>query len=623
VTVTRRTAKVRSLRNRLFISFILIIIVIGLANCGLIFYLVQHDIISRSQEQAGTYLETVDQFFRDELEKLHTVFSLLKPPLNRERLKKKLGLDYVMLVDGNNASGSPFAAAAGDGVPAGGFRLMPRDELAALGEDLLSKARIEIFDTPKSGPSNQKVLESALVLEYAYPLTDERLRVTGVLYGGKILNRDFPLIDQLHKLVFDNKLYNGKPLGTITVFLRDVRITTNVLNDKGQRAVGTRVSEAVYNSVFIRGETWIDRAFVVTDWYRTAYKPIRDGNGTIIGILYVGILEKPFTDMTFRLFALALAIFTGVIGLGMLLTFLLSRMIFKPLKAMLGATARIALGDYDHTFKLHSSIKELDIFNAAFKRMARELHKREQRLKLSGEKLVSLNKSYLDLIGFVSHELKGILSSTILNAYTVRDGFLGMVNFKQRKALDSITRNLDYLAETVKNFLSLSRIEKGELMVDRARCLLREDIFDPVIETYEKPAAEKGMRFVNRIDPGLILSSDRDLLFIVVNNLIGNAVKYGRENGTIIVAANRTRDSVTAEVFNEGEPLAAEETGRLFGKFVRLESAKKRHIKGTGLGLFITREIVEKHGGKIWCESRQNGNAFIFTIERGEYAHSA
>lgn len=615
--------KIRSLRARLFISFVIIIIIISGASCGLIFYLVQHDIILRSQEQARTYLETVDQFFRDEINKLRTVFLMLKLPVDTPELKQHLGLDYFFVKTDETYSPSPFVRLAMAGTPAGGFRIMKRDELLSYGEGLLRKSAIEIKDPPGGDTAAQTKLESAMVLEYAFLLPGGKPHQRKVLYGGYIINRDFSLIDQLHKLVFENKLYDGKPIGTITVFLHDIRIATNVLTDSGRRAIGTRVSGVVNDTVLVKGQTWIDRAFVVTDWYRTAYKPIKDYNGNTIGILYVGILERPFVDMIIRVYAFALVIFAGVIGIGMVLTIVLSRMIFKPLKAMLDATSGIARGDYTETVRLHSPMKEFDVFNSAFKRMARELNKREQRLKFSGEKLVSLNKSYLDLIGFVSHELKGILASTILNAYTVRDGFLGMVNFKQRRALDSITRNLDYLAETVKNFLSLSRIEKGELIFQKTECRLKEDVFDPVVETYEKAAAEKGIHFVNGITPETALCSDRDLLFIVVNNLIGNAVKYGRDNGTIMLSSYETNGKITAEIFNEGDPLSPDDIGRLFGKFIRLESARKRHIKGTGLGLFITKEIVEKHGGKIWCESRENGNSFIFTLERGEYAHSA
>ncbi len=89
-------------------------------------------------------------------------------------------------------------------------------------------------------------------------------------------------------------------------------------------------------------------------------------------------------------------------------------------------------------------------------------------MTLSNEMLTDLNKRYIDLIGFVSHELKGILASAVMNAYAIRDGFLGLINFKQKKAIDSVTRNLDYLTAVVVKFLNLGRIEKGELNVNKS-----------------------------------------------------------------------------------------------------------------------------------------------------------
>lgn len=110
------------------------------------------------------------------------------------------------------------------------------------------------------------------------------------------------LVDKINELVFGNEVYKGKPVGTVTIFQDDIRISTNVLNDKGERAVGTRVSKEVYDRVVIKGISWKDRAFVVTDWYFTTYEPIKDISGNIIGILYVGILEKPYADLKIAFF---------------------------------------------------------------------------------------------------------------------------------------------------------------------------------------------------------------------------------------------------------------------------------------------------------------------------------
>jgi hypothetical protein len=136
----------------------------------------------------------------------------------------------------------------------------------------------------------------------AVPVFDKTGPMAGVLYGGRVINRDFTLVDRVRDMVFGEDMYNDKPVGTVTILQDDVRISTNVQDEGGQRAVGTRVSDEVHDAVIEQGRIWHERALVVTDWYKTAYEPIRDIDGKIIGILYVGTLEQPFVDMARRIF---------------------------------------------------------------------------------------------------------------------------------------------------------------------------------------------------------------------------------------------------------------------------------------------------------------------------------
>jgi len=225
-----------------------------------------------------------------------------------------------------------------------------------------------------------------------------------------------------------------------------------------------------------------------------------------------------------------------------------------------------------------------------------------------------MNKRYLDLIGFVSHELKGLLSSIVLNTYLLRKGILGEINEKQKNVLRSMARNLDYLTVTVKNFLNLSRIEKDELKIDKKELLLKEHVFDPAIESFYQQAEEKGIRIINELDAGRMIVADPGLMQIVVNNLLSNAIKYGRAQGEIRISAKEADDMIEIEVYNDGEPIAVIDIPKLFKKFSRIVYRGMETVKGTGIGLFITKEIIEKHGGKIWAEPALTGNAFKFRI---------
>lgn len=611
----------KSLRAQLLGSFTALIFFLGTSVGILGTAVIKRNIIDRAQKEVENSLKTAEAVYQQELDIIEKTFSVIENFDNLSDIRLKAGLDYLTALPPEDAAKGPSPAArrAAYGLAEGGTRLMRREELAGLSRELAEKARITILPTPKARPSSESVLEDAMVIEYAKPVFDENGRVSRVMLGGKLINRDFTLVDKIRDYVFENRIYKGRALGTVTIFLGDARITTNVLAETGERAVGTRVSASVHEAVLEKGSLWIDRAFVVNDWYLTAYKPIKDMNGNIIGILYVGLLERPFKDLERTVMLSFFGILFLTAGLAAVFSYILEERITRPIEHMLHATTQISSGDLQHRLSAQSRIQEMDILASSFNNMAQKLHERETSLKLSNEKLETLNKTYLDLIGFVAHELKGILASTILNAYTVRDGYLGMINFKQRKALDSVARNLDYLSATVKNFLNLSRIEKGEMTVNKREVLLFDEVIAMSIDAFLKPASEKGMSIYADCPVDFKVSADPDLLLIVINNLLGNAVKYGSEKGEIFIKTRRTQNDFEIEVYNDGTPISDENKDRLFKKFSRLhDTAESRKAPGTGLGLFITKEIVERLGGSIRLERRHCGNSFIFTVERGQ-----
>jgi two-component system, NtrC family, sensor kinase len=115
-----------------------------------------------------------------------------------------------------------------------------------------------------------------MMLKAAAPVWNESGGLAGILYGGVLLNRNYQIVDKVRHLLYGEGRYKGKKMGTTTIFQGDLCIATNVRDENGGRAVGTRVSEEVYRTVVQQGQTWLDRAFVVHDWYITGYEPIRD-----------------------------------------------------------------------------------------------------------------------------------------------------------------------------------------------------------------------------------------------------------------------------------------------------------------------------------------------------------
>ncbi|MBN1688614.1 MAG: cache domain-containing protein [Candidatus Omnitrophica bacterium] len=608
------------LSSRILISFMATIGFLGGATAFFSYHLVEKYVVQRTQDQVIADLRTVDAMIKNPLERMETMFLMVRPDEDLDQFKKMAGLDYLYLVKAEElprVRSGIVNRVMRTKTQTGGYRLVEKDELIDFGSKYQEQALIPVRMTPKATKSEKTVLDSAMSMEYAKPFFNDSGEVESVLYGGKIMNRYFQFIDDIVGAVFENKLYDNKPLGTLTIFLDDVRIATNVLDDRGQRAIGTRVSKEVYERVVVQGGSWFDRAFVVTDWYLTAYEPIRDIDGQIIGILYVGILEKPFKDLQARtFFAFAMMILAASV-MAIFISWFLSRSLAKPMTEMVKTIRKIENGELESQVEVKTSLKEINELTRSFNEMAGKLAERERSLAVSNEKLTSLNKRYLDMIGFVSHELSGILNTAVFSVYSLSQEMLGEINLKQKQVLDTLAKSLDYLSTMVRNFLSLSRVEKGELALQKTPVYLNENIVEESLAAFKARVSERGMKIVNQIPAQLQVLADPDMIKIVVNNLVTNAIKYGVEKGSIIMSARVQEERVEVEFYNDGEPITDDEREKLFKRFSRLQNVQGKG-KGTGLGLFITKEIIEAHRGRIWLETKPFGNAFVFTLEKGK-----
>jgi len=641
--------KTRSLRTRILFSFFSVITVFAMSLAIFEYYVIKKDIIKENQDKVKNDLNSAREIYREEVEKVRDAvrftalsFVIKNVIINNQKdtlikdldnIRKAESLDMLTLTDStgkvlirprnpsetgdNQASDELVRRVLSNREVIAGTVIAGRDELIKEGPDLAEQAHIRFIHTEKARQILETEETAGMMIKAAAPVLAQDGKLLGVLYGGNLINRNYKIVDKIKDIIYEGVKYKGKDTGTATIFQKDLRISTNVKAKDGNRAIGTRVSKEVHEHVFIRGQPWLDRAYVVTDWYKTAYEPIRDINGKIIGILYVGILEQPFVDRARNIFAVFLGIFILAAVLAGSLASTLAGDMSRLLKHMLKAIHKLSKGSLGHKVNVQTGTTELDVLVRSFNEMSSKLRNREDSLKITNEKLAELNKTYLDLVSFVSHELKGLLGTTIMSAVSVRDGLFGDVNVKQKDVLGLATRNLNYLVETVRKFLDLSRIEKGELQLKRSKIFLRENVFDPSVETFAAEAAEKNMHIDNHIGPNIKINGDLDLLRIVANNLVGNAIKYGLEGGRVLLSVRDLGEEVQLEVYNDSQPIKEDDKERLFKKFSRLDIPEKKKVKGTGLGLFITREIVVKHGGDIWFEPREKGNSFIFRIQKG------
>ena len=276
---------------------------------------------------------------------------------------------------------------------------------------LSDQAHIVFIETSRARPINYSEQTSGLMLKAAAPIFDYQNNLIGVLYGGILLNRNYEIVEDIKQTVFEGIQYSGKDIGTATIFQDDVRISTNVKNSDGSRAIGTRISEEVYNQVVLDGKPWIGRAYVVNDWYITAYEPIRNIQYKTIGILYVGILEQKYLDIKSQTILAFFSIALVGIVISTFISILISQKITTPIKQLVNASREIAQGNLNPNVEVttHDELGELAI---AFNTMSTRLIEREEKLKeftkskiMESEKLAIVGQ----LAANVAHELNNPL----------------------------------------------------------------------------------------------------------------------------------------------------------------------------------------------------------------------
>lgn len=237
------------------------------------------------------------------------------------------------------------------------------------------------------------------------------------------------------------------------------------------------------------------------------------------------------------------------------------------------------------------------------------------------EQLSEANRSYMEMLGFVSHELKSPLSSIIMDGKLLTDAYLGQLEPRQREKVQRMVGKAEYLVGLIREYLDLARLEGGELTLRRRPEVdVAAAVIDAAIDIASPQIEERGVKLsVEMAQRPLPAECDPELLKIALVNLIGNAVKYGNEKGRVKVSAKMEGGGLCVSVWNEGPGFSDADRALLFRKFSRLPSPELINRKGSGLGLYTTWRIVNLHGGRIWAASEQGKWAeFTFTIPLAE-----
>jgi len=644
-----------SLRTKLILSFLGVIVLGGVLSLVLGSRLIRDTLLSQAQAKVRHDLSSAWMVFQEKLGEIRDVVRLtasregLREAVRTGRkdiLLKYLGrvraensLDTLTLVDnrgrvilrtrspetaGDDLSRDELIRLALDRKIISGPRIVPREELLKEDQALADQALIEFISTPRAAPRGETRETSGMMAEAAAPIIDEDGTLLGALGGGVLINRNYEIVDRIKDIVFKGERYKGRETGTATIFQHDLRISTNVKTESGERAIGTRISEEVKKAVLDEGQPWLARAFVVTDWYLTAYEPIRNVEGRIIGILYVGMLEKPYLDTAARVLRTFAAIAALCTLFLLALLYVSTTRIVRPLQRMAVAARQIAKGDLSQKVEIRSR-DEIGELAGSFDQMTADLRKANKELidwgttlerkvedrtrelrdvqahLIQAEKLASIGK----LAAGVAHEINNPLGGILIYSHLILEDT--PKTGPHYENLKKIVRETARCKEIVKGLLDFARPKEPEMAPTDVH-----EILGRCLALIERQSLFQNIRLEKFYAPSLPrIIADGAQLQQVFMNIIFNAAEAMEGNGTLTLKTRLDpgRKEIAIEFADTGHGVKEEDKKRLFEPFF----TTKEVGKGTGLGLAISYGIIQKHGGAIEIRS-EAGQGAVFTV---------
>ncbi len=529
----------------------------------------------------------------------------------------------------------PIFVSARNGTPLTAIDVLTAPELAAINPVLAERAAFSLIATPNAMPKADAKSTSGMVVHSASPVTLTNGQ-RGILVGGILLNRNLDFIDTINDLVYQEASLPDGSRGTATLFLDDVRVSTNVRLFEGSRALGTRVSEIVRAAVLGQGRTWLDRAFVVNDWYISAYEPILDSHEERVGMLYVGFLETPFRQSKLATLVAICAAFLVVTVISIPLFLKWAGSIFRPLEKIVETIGAVEAGDMgartgtkpanDEIGRVASHLDDLldriEQREAELRGFNEELNERvdarTSELKATNKQLEDMTRQLVmseklaaigEITAGVAHEINNPIAVIQGNLEVLR-AIIGEKAKDAETELRLIDEQTDRVSQIVTRLLQFAKPE--EYSGAEASSLPGEAVEScmPLVRHLLKKN-EIGFEFEDRASFQVAIS--RTELQQVLINLMVNAIHAMPEGGLLSVTAEDCSlagdNGVEITVSDTGGGIPAQELQRIFDPFYTTKKGK-----GTGLGLSITQMLVMRLGGRIAVES-EPGQGTRFKIQ--------
>ncbi|MEZ8823817.1 cache domain-containing protein [Vibrio amylolyticus] len=533
------------------------------------------------------------------------------------------------------------------------FDRMSADELQSFGQTLKQQAEIQRIDT---GDVHTEGLVSRTVL----PIFDEFGGLIGHLEGGLLLNNSTNLVDQIRDLIYPEDNHDERrPKGTVTIFLDELRVSTNVPLDSAKpassseqpiRAIGTTVSTEVHQKVLVQGENWVDRAYVYDDWYITAYRPIKDSQDKVIGMLYTGYLIWPFVK-EYMTNIVEISIITLLLLLGSgYLVYRGSRDLFRPIERIHKVIKLVQLGKdqrigeiglnekhelaqlarqfdymldslYHRKLEIEQAASDLELKvakrTASLEEKTAQLEHHISLLNQTRDKLVTNEKlaALGELTAGIAHEINNPTAVILGNAELIKFE-LGKDAESVKDELATILEQIDRIRNITRSLLQYSRQGgiQDEITWEHVNPIVEESI--TLVKTGSK---KKGVSFSIDLKAKTSVGVNRHQFLQVLVNLQMNAIYAMEGSGELSISTLDwyEKDELKGAVIHvrdQGCGINPEQLKRVFDPFY----TTKRD--GTGLGLSVSQSILSQSGGEIRVESTPGeGSCFsVYLPKRAE-----
>ncbi|WP_158124995.1 sensor histidine kinase [Vibrio fluvialis] len=519
------------------------------------------------------------------------------------------------------------------------FDVLSQSELAQLDPQLAKRAEIERVNADRTETRG-------LVSRTVIPVLNQYNDIIGFLDGGLLLNNSSTLVDQIRDLIYPTKQDNLRPIGTLTIFLDNLRVSTNVpLNsdERAGRAIGTRVSNEVRDAVLNQGKEWVDKAYVYDAWYITAYQPIRDQYDNVVGMLYTGYLLWPFVK----------TYLTNIVEIGVATLLLLlasgvfvyrgSRDLFRPIERIhrvvklvqLGKNQRIGAIGLDERHELAQLARQfdnmLDLLQQRNEEIQRAAHDLEEKildrtaslqekteqlehhiqlLNQTRDKLIVHEKlaALGELTAGIAHEINNPTAVILGNTELIRFE-LGNDAKRVEEEIDAIMLQIDRIRNITRSLLQYSR--HGGVQ-DEITWQHINPIIDESITLVKTGSKKRDVEFVTDLHAQSSVEVNRHQLLQILVNLQMNAIHAMNGKGKLTIRSEDWCEhgevlGAIVHIEDEGCGIKPEHLKRVFDPFY----TTKR--EGTGLGLSVSQSLLSQTGGEIRVQS-EVGKGSTFSV---------